>query len=161
MCKNNYINIIDEKIRLYLNDCIDVQFPLLTKNRSVWSFKNGILIGKYWSGNEYKPRFFPYSSPDFSALDPTITACKYFDQEFVDYSCDWRDISTPHMQHVLDYQRFTKEVCEWMYVFAGRLMFDVGDLDQWQVIPFLKGIARSGKSTLITKAFKKIGRAHV
>ena len=34
-------------------------------------------------------------------------------------------------------------------------MYDVGDLDQWQVITFFKGIARSGKSTLITKVFKK------
>ena len=37
----------------------------------------------------------------------------------------------------------------------GRLCFDVGELDTWQVIPFFKGIARSGKSTLITKVFKK------
>jgi phage/plasmid-associated DNA primase len=38
---------------------------------------------------------------------------------------------------------------------GGRLCFDIGDLDTWQVIPFFKGIARSGKSTLITKVFKK------
>jgi hypothetical protein len=38
---------------------------------------------------------------------------------------------------------------------GGRLCFDVGELDTWQVIPFFKGIARSGKSTLITKVFKK------
>jgi hypothetical protein len=31
----------------------------------------------------------------------------------------------------------------------------VNDLDGWQVIPFLKGIARSGKSTIITKVCKK------
>jgi len=35
------------------------------------------------------------------------------------------------------------------------LCFDVSDIDSWQIIPFLKGIARSGKSTLITKVFKK------
>jgi len=40
-----------------------------------------------------------------------------------------------------------------MYIMGGRLCFDVGDMDGWQVIPFLKGIARSGKSTLITKVF--------
>jgi phage/plasmid-associated DNA primase len=38
---------------------------------------------------------------------------------------------------------------------GGRLCFDIGELDTWQVIPFFKGIARSGKSTLITKVFKK------
>ena len=40
-----------------------------------------------------------------------------------------------------------------MYIMGGRLCFEVGDMDGWQVIPFLKGIARSGKSTLITKVF--------
>jgi hypothetical protein len=38
---------------------------------------------------------------------------------------------------------------------GGRLCFEVGDMDGWQVIPFFKGIARSGKSTIITKIFKK------
>jgi hypothetical protein len=38
---------------------------------------------------------------------------------------------------------------------GGRLCYDVGDLDGWQVIPFFKGIARSGKSTLIMNVFKK------
>jgi hypothetical protein len=37
----------------------------------------------------------------------------------------------------------------------GRLCFDVNELDGWQVIPFLKGIAQSGKSTLITKVARK------
>ncbi len=59
------------------------------------------------------------------------------------------------MQSILDYQKFPKDVCDWMYVFGGRLCFDVNELDAWQCIPFLKGIARSGKSTLITKVFKR------
>ena len=47
----------------------------------------------------------------------------------------------------------------WMYVMGGRLCFAVNDIDTWQVIPFLKGIARSGKSTLITKVFRKFYNA--
>ena len=35
------------------------------------------------------------------------------------------------------------------------MCFDVNDLDAWQIIPFFKGVARSGKSTIITKVFKK------
>jgi hypothetical protein len=42
-----------------------------------------------------------------------------------------------------------------MYVFIGRLCFDTNDQDAWQVIPFLKGIAGSGKSTIITKVCKR------
>jgi hypothetical protein len=142
----------------HLSDCIDIQFPNVYKNRHVWSFKNGIFIGKLWSQklNKYTHAFYPYESPAFESLDPTVTSCKYFDQEFptVEYE-SWWDIPTPHMQSVMEYQRFPRDVCEWLYVFVGRLMFDVGNMDQWQVIPFLKGIARSGKSTIITKICKK------
>lgn len=143
----------------HLSDCIDVQFPTVIKDRHVWSFRNGLFVGKEWdaSNESFRCSFYPYESDDFQRLDPTTTACKYFDQEFpADHvESDWRDIPTPNMHTIMEYQRFPTEVCEWLYVFVGRLMFDVGEMDQWQVIPFLKGIARSGKSTIITKICKK------
>ncbi len=149
-------SVVKDTIR-HLNDCYDVQFPSIQKNRNVWSFENGLFVAKKWDQDtaQYVAKFYPYDSTEFKTLDPTVTSCKYFDQPFTWFDCPWWDIPTPHMQSILDYQKFPREVCEWMYVFAGRLMFNVGDLDQWQVIPFLKGIARSGKSTLITKVFKK------
>ena len=105
----------------------------------------------------YVAQFYPYESKEFTYLDQTIVAAKYFDKQFVpcDHIKDWWDIPTPHLQSILEYQKFPEEVCKWMYVMGGKLCFDVGDLDSWQIIPFLKGIARSGKSTLITKVFKK------
>jgi hypothetical protein len=141
----------------HLSNCRDMQFPEIKKNRNVWSFQNGILIGKEWDGEKYVSRFYEYDKPACQALDPTIVSCKYFDQQFDHYEniTDWYDIPTPHMQCVMDYQRFNETVCRWLYVFIGRLCFDTGDMDSWQVIPFLKGIARSGKSTLITKVCKK------
>jgi Family of unknown function (DUF5906) len=141
----------------HLTDCIDVQFPSIQKNRTVWSFRNGIYVAKQWDGAKYTDAFYSYDSPEFTSLDPTLTACKYFDQDFpAEYvNTQWRNIPTPHMQSVLDYQKFEGDVSEWMYVMGGRLTFDVGDMDQWQIIPFFKGIARSGKSTIITKIFKR------
>ena len=148
--------IVKDTIR-HLTDCIDIQFPNIKKDRTVWSFKNGIFVGRLWEGSKYTYKFFPYESDDLKHLDPTIISCKYFDQVFntFDGITNWYEIPTPFFQSVLDYQKFPEDVCKWMYVFGGRLMYDVGDLDQWQIIPFLKGIARSGKSTLITKVFKK------
>ena len=105
----------------------------------------------------YDCRFYPYESSDFACLDPTIVSCKYFDQQFDDFSHleRWQDIPTPNFDKVLKYQKLDQEVCDWAYVMGGRLCYDVGELDSWQIIPFFKGIARSGKSTLITKVFKK------
>jgi len=143
----------------HLNECKDIQFPQIKKDRHTWSFKNGLFSGKEWSKEkgEYICRFYPYAQKQFTKLDPCLVSSKYFDMNFQmsEEGDDWRKIQTPFFQSVLDYQDFEPEVCNWMYVMGGRLCFDVGDMDKWQIVPFLKGIARSGKSTLITKVFKK------
>jgi len=142
-----------------ITKCMDPQFPTIIKRRHVWSFKNGVFVGKEWDPElgTYKCSFYSYESKEFGCLDPTIIACKYFDQQFDDFSHleRWQDIPTPHFDTVLHYQKFPEEVCNWAYVMGGRLCFDIGELDTWQIIPFFKGIAKSGKSTLITKVFKK------
>jgi hypothetical protein len=142
-----------------MSKCIDAQFPEITKRRHVWSFRNGVFVGKEWIPDRgvYDCCFYSYDSQEFRCLDPTIIACKYFDQQFDDFSHieRWQDIPTPWFDSILKYQNFEDEVCDWAYVMGGRLCYDVGELDGWQVIPFFKGIARSGKSTLITKVFKK------
>jgi Family of unknown function (DUF5906) len=143
----------------FLTDCKDMQFPEIRKNRNVWSFNNGLFVGKEWSTKlgQYICRFYPYESNEFRCLDPTIVSAKYFDKNFhhFEHVEDWWDIPTPHFQSVLEYQKFDTSVSKWMYVMGGKMCFDVGDIDSWQIIPFLKGIAGSGKSTLITKVFKK------
>jgi len=150
--------LVNDVVR-HLTNCIDFQFPEIKKDRHVWSFQNGLLVGKDWIEEEkqYKIRFYDYNSSEFKNLDPTIVSCKYFDLEFdpCEDIEDWWNIPTPNMQRVLDYQRLEDEVSKWVYVFMGRLCFDVNEIDGWQVIPFLKGIARSGKSTLITKVCRK------
>ena len=151
---STFRNLID-----HLTHCRDVQFPQITKDRHMWSFQNGVFMGKVWCPDTglYKCEFYPYESEKFKCLDPTKVSCKFFDVAFNDYNDveDWYDIPTPHFQGVLDYQKFEPEVCKWMYIMGGRLCYNVGEMDGWQVIPFLKGIARSGKSTLITQVFKK------
>lgn len=143
---------------VHLTNCRDIQFPEIKKDRHVWSFRNGLFVGKEWdaTAKKYTTRFYEYGSPEFDTLDPTIVACKFFDQEFKPYDdVHWTQIPTPNMHRVLEYQKFPDDVCQWVYAFGGRLCFDVNEMDAWQCIPFLKGIARSGKSTLITKVFKR------
>jgi len=155
-------SVYNDVIR-HLTNCKDMQFPEIIKNRHVWSFKNGIFIGKEWSAKTglYESRFYTYDSREFKNLDQTVVSCKYFDKEFTEYDHieNWYDIPTPFFQSILDYQKFDSEVSKWMYVMGGRLCFNVNDMDAWQIIPFLKGIARSGKSTLITKVFRKFYNA--
>jgi hypothetical protein len=155
-------NMANDVIR-HLSNCRDIQFQEIKKDRHVWSFQNGLLDARPTEENRNPEtgarefRFYEYTSKEFQDLDPYLVSCKYFDQPFDAYSDleDWYHIPTPHMQKVMDYQRFDENVCRWLYVFMGRLCYDVNELDGWQIIPFLKGIAQSGKSTLITKVARK------
>jgi len=47
------------------------------------------------------------------------------------------------------------EVQRWIYIFLGRLLHDLNTYDSWQIMPFLKGKAGTGKSAigLVAKAF--------
>lgn len=143
--KNNSTAAIE-----YLQNCKDIQFPSLTKDRYVMAFQNGLYFLKY---NE----FWSYGSND---LPPSgvIAACKYFDHPFPlndqTNKADWYDIPTPNLQMILDFQEFDEEVCRWMYILLGRLLYEVGAKDSWQVIPFCKGQASSGKSTILLKIAK-------
>ena len=133
----------------HLTTSVDVQFPDVRKNRNMWSFENGILMGR-------EMKWIPYDSEECGKLSQTVASAKYFPISFDPewFSMDWYDIPTPNIQHILDYQKFDRSISEWMYAFLGRLCFDVNDLDGWQVIPFLKGLAGTGKSTVVTKVAK-------
>ena len=140
-----------KELSAYLEKCIDVQFPEIVKNRHAWSFKNGVFIGDK-DGN----RFFPYGSKEFQKLDMNMVTSKYFDQDYIDYTgvAHWREIPTPHLDSIMNYQRWDDSVKRWMYIHLGRLTFALNEFDSWQIIPFCKGIAMSGKSTLLNYVAK-------
>ena len=161
----------------YLTDVRDLHFIDVEKERKLFSFQNGIYETSIWdeTTQRYIDKWYPHiktnktvekpedlfeESLQFSSADlcPKRSACKYFDQKFNNYENvdDWYNIPTPIFQSILDYQKFPEDVCRWMYtLICGRLLHDVGDLDEWQVIPFLKGKAGTGKSTILTKVCKE------
>lgn len=148
----------------YLETAIDPQFPDIEKDRHLFSFNNGIYEtcihdrenDIYYS--KWHPYLIDYGGVDPNELEHDRVSCKYFDQEFEDYTNieDWYDIPTPCFQSILDYQKFPEEVCRWMYILiCGRILYEVGELDEWQIIPYLIGLAKSGKSTLVTRVCKE------
>lgn len=139
-------------------------FKEVKKDRHIFSFKNGIYETN-WKNADGKTvgKWHPYEE-EFNGILPGAiedhrVSAKFFPQDFNDYSYkkDWYDIPTPHFQSILDYQEFPEEVCRWMYIFAiGRMLYDVAEMDEWQIAPFLKGKAKSGKSTIVTKVCKEL-----
>lgn len=138
-------------VSVHLEECNDVQFPSLTKNRHSWSFRNGVFVG-----DSDGMHFYRYGTEEFSKLDRHMVTSKYFDDDFDDYtgSNDWREIPTPLLDSIMDYQGWDDEVKRWAYIMIGRLTFKLNEADTWQVIPFCKGIAQSGKSTLLNYVVK-------
>lgn len=117
----------------------DYQFPFLHRDRAVFAFRNGVYLAR----EDRFHRFAPGAEP----LSDTVVAARYFDDDFDphDDTEDWRDIPTPSLQRIMDYQEWPADVCDWMYVALGRLLYNVNERDGWQVIPFMLGAASSGK----------------
>jgi hypothetical protein len=142
----------------FLENCQDPRIIDLHKDRHVFAFKNGIYNCKEWDPENkmYIDHFYEYGSTDIKNLDLNVVASKFFNVDFNNFDeiDDWYNISTPNFQSILDYQNFSEEVSRWIYVFIGRLFYNLGELDNWQVALFLEGVAGSGKST-VTKIVKK------
>lgn len=131
----------------YLTNCQDYQLPELHKQRGIYSFRNGVYMSR---SDAFHP--FGVGPP----LPEDVVACKFVDTDFpTEYAgARWDEVATPHLQSIMEYQGFDEGVCQWMYVMLGRLLYPLNELDGWQVIPFFKGQAGSGKSTIILKVCK-------
>lgn len=143
----------------HLESCRDVQLPELHRDRHVFAFSDGIYLAA-------QDRFCAYGSPEHAALASDLVAAKYFpipSHQGIDIGCDdegwYKDILTPHLQSILDYQGMGEDVSRWMYAMIGRLIYEVNELDGWQVLPFLKGAASSGKSTILTRVCRGLYEA--
>jgi phage/plasmid-associated DNA primase len=71
-----------------------------------------------------------------------VAARHYIDQDFIVKE-------TPLFDKLVKYQVETEEMYSFLLFFIGRLFFKVKQYDNYQVMPFLKGAANTGKSTLI------------
>ena len=153
----------------YLMEVHDLHFIDVKKDRKLFSFPNGIYESSVWdeATESWTDRWYPHAAKsdenEYTSHDicPQRSSCKFFEEEFELFKGDdWYDIETPQFQKILDYQQFPEDVCRWMYILlCGRLLYSVGDLDEWQVMPFLKGKAKSGKSTILTKVCKQFFHA--
>jgi len=62
---------------------------------------------------------------------------------------NWFEIQTPTFTKILIDQNYSEQVQRWVFVFVGRFLHNVNERDEWQVIPFFKGRAGTGKSTIL------------
>jgi len=149
----------------YFNEFIGPELPVLNKDRHLFAFKNGNYITKYNTSEPgekpvYVDVFVPYGE-SHPYLNNLSVAAKYHDVMFDNYDeyseDEWFNIIVhcPTFKSLLDYQEFTEEVQRWFCTFMGRMCFNLGDMDNWQVLLYLLGQAGAGKSTIVMKIIQK------
>ena len=164
------------------------EFPSLQLKRSLFAFGDDENGGLY---SLHEDAYFPYSKqdawpqyaaeltakrrqhdPDYICYPPQRheVAIRYFEEPFKPAWNDETDtpdadpmdvLPTPEVEKILDDQRLTKETKRWVYILLGRLLYEVGQYDNWQVLLFFKGVAGSGKSTLAKLMRRVFPPSHV
>ncbi len=144
----------------YLTNCCDPEFPDLNVKRRVWSFTDGI----YDASDD---TFRTYDQD----IDDHLVSCKIIYKGFQDTyyrtpsdmtsRLGFSELETPLFDSIFEPQRWDSVMLWWMFVFIGRLFYEVSELDSWQVIPFMKGVAGTGKSTVIKVIQMMYNRADV
>lgn len=130
---NNNPKRFDEALR-YLQNYDVPKLPTLVRDRDLISFANGVL--ELTAGV-----FTPYS--EITPATTEKTARHHIPQTYTGCS------DTPLLDQVLSAQ-FEHDVAEVLCGMLGRLLFKVGQLDAWQVMPYLVGVGGTGKSLILT-----------
>lgn len=128
----------------HLQICDSTQFKDITHLRSRYIF--AYAQGLYFANED---QFYCYDNPQLGTKN--FVACRYFDQLFPCWKINrdqWENLETPLFDSIFTYQKLPRDVIRMIYVLGGRLIYPVGFMDNWQIAPFFKGIAGSGKSTV-------------
>jgi hypothetical protein len=147
--KGNISSAID-----YLENCLDPSLPVLIKSRRFYAYSNGVYVTYIKHHGQVMDYFWNYNDPhgipvanagDFGAVKYFDRACRFADYEHG----DWFAIPTPALTGIMQYQDLDEDVQKWHWALLGRLFHNVGELDSWQICFFLRGVAQSGKSSII------------
>lgn len=139
---------LDKQLSNFFEKTDDYRLSTLKRNRTMFSFKNGIYFAIY-DYQTYTDKFIHYGSAEHTSLSHFEVSAKYFNIDFKYPDVDNPyDIPTPCLDRVFNYQRLPREVIEISKMLMGRMLYDVDQLDHWQVILMLIGSGGSGKSTI-------------
>jgi hypothetical protein len=140
-----------------LTDLRTEWLPDLHRSSHVHAFRNGLFVttlnaffyyeraeGRRWAG-------------DVEGTD--VVATKYHDIVFDDEGMEremgdqagrsYMSIHLPGVHQILATQQFSMEERKWIFCLLGRLLFPIGEYDNWSVFPYFLGLAGTGKSTCL------------
>lgn len=112
----------------FMENADDSRFPLVERDKRYIGFSNGLL-----------------DIVDGELVDGVygVLPRHYIDQPFV-----FDDFDTPLFDRIVRHQLEDDEIYTYMLAFIGRLLYDVRQFDELDVVPFIVGDTNTGKSTL-------------
>ena len=126
----------------------NAMFPEIKADRHIFAFRNAIY-------DAMSDRLHYY---DDGKLSSNVVACNYIDK-VVDRAaldemggasaCTPGDLQrlTPVFESLMEYQEFSPGVRRWKMAYMGKMLYDLNEMDRWQITLFLYGVAGTGKST--------------
>lgn len=139
-------------VRYFTTSC-DPEFPELRRDKSVFSFDNGVYLAEDNEFLSYDDQASPFNTSHPLYCGEKVPG-KHFEVPFpVDEHAKtvadpeyWKKIDTPAVKKLFKDQGIEQEAIDMMYVTVGRLMFDVGH-DSYGYVGMIVGAAGTGKST--------------
>ncbi|AEP15421.1 hypothetical protein EPVG_00386 [Emiliania huxleyi virus 201] len=160
--------------RFLTEDSKQIRFLPLNPNRHIYSCTNGIYHTKHCAFYDYADeqnwpqitqqaidRMVKYdpSAVDFVPPNGNDTCLRHYEYEFkhgdyINNCTDFMDIDPSvfkcrDFDNVLEYQKLTPDTIENIYGLIGRLFFETKQYDDMQLLLFFKGVAGSGKSSVL------------
>ena len=133
---------IVKRVEDHIINAKEKELPELKPDRHLFSCTDGIYDAKAML-------FYEYENDSISSDRVAIKYFNYpFDLNNIKKYNDWYDIPIPELQGIMDHQKLDKETCKIIYAMMGRCLYEVGEMDTWEVILFIKGMAGTGKSTI-------------
>ena len=121
---------------LYMDNVDDDAFPFVKRDRKYIGFSNGML--NIVSGE----------LEDYDCLNIGVSPRHYINQV-----CQFDDLGTPLFDSIFCYQLDCGDESDAVYTYLlgliGRLFYNVGEFDRFDVMPLIVGDTSTGKSTLI------------
>lgn len=126
----------------------DGDFPWLAPDRTITAWRNGLYLAETKEFIRYED-----ASRQPDKITPSTVACKFFDHDFYEEPTPagpdgWFNLPTPAFDSILDFQRLPLMAKKMLYVMIGRIRYEMGTHDRWHAVPFVKGMAGTGKSTI-------------
>lgn len=120
----------------------DIEIRRLKPDRHIWSFHNGIYNAKKNRFIYYKDGKIPHHWTSIKFIDQTL----HYDE--LSSKNNWMDIETPAIERIFRSQDFDDDMMKVAYAMLGKCLYDLREMDKWEIIMFIKGTAGTGKSTI-------------